>query len=243
MMKISKVLNILKTNSQTTDKQQPVISNVRNSNACPLCGVLLNPIPKRKTKCSACHTDVYVRSKQTLFNSDLLTEEYAFTADFFKELEYIGATKEQYIKTAEELSVKWGFTPKPYDVVWNLSTKMIVSTPRNYGMREGLDTICLIYAAQANYLENRKIDPYTPRLLLNETELDKISIMGDFVKGVEAITNGCCKQCEAICPKTATIEHYKETKLLPYKQCTRKLKTSDDHSWCVCYYAPIIKAS
>jgi hypothetical protein len=77
----------------------------RNTRACPYCGSLFPKEPKKNTRCKSCGEDVYVRTKQNIFNSDLLTKDDTLAMDFFKGLLELGATEDDYFQAASDLTV------------------------------------------------------------------------------------------------------------------------------------------
>lgn len=240
---MKELINFINNRLKKEHKNSSPRKTNRNHNSCPNCGVIFDPIPKRKTKCLSCGIEVYIRSNQELFNSDLLTEDQAYTADFFKELENIGVTKDRYTAMKNKLSAKWGFKAKPYDIIWNLSTAEIVESTKNYRLEEYFRHASMIYMAQANFLENRNKDPYTPRLLMNESDLERFDYNKNIVMSVKINLDNCCDECRLITPINSSARHYLSLKLLPYQKCTRKLRSRDKHSWCICYYSPVIKHS
>ncbi|MDO8621521.1 MAG: hypothetical protein Q7R31_04565 [Candidatus Levybacteria bacterium] len=135
----------------------------RNRSVCPYCDTIFPKPPKRKTRCEKCGGECFVRTKQTIFNSDLLTEEGALAVDFFKELQYLGATIKDYLKVEAELSKKWGTKPKSYDVVWRVSNRLIMQPGKvenDYDPRTSLlQHAKMVAFAQAMYQAKRGNDP------------------------------------------------------------------------------------
>ncbi len=135
----------------------------RNRDVCPYCGTIFSKPPKRKTRCEKCGGECFIRTKQAIFNSDLLTEEDALAADFFKELQYLGTTAENYLKVKAELSKKGETKPKSYDVVWRVSNELIMQPPKaenDYDPRTNLlQHAKMVAFAQAMYQAKRGNNP------------------------------------------------------------------------------------
>ncbi len=135
----------------------------RNRDVCPYCGTIFKKPPKRKTKCEKCGEECFIRTTQTIFNSDILTQEDALAADFFKELQYLGATIDDYLKVEAELSQKWGTKPKSYDVVWGVSNRLVIQPPHSendYDSKSNLlNHAKMVAFAQAMYQAKRGNDP------------------------------------------------------------------------------------
>lgn len=171
----------------------------RNRNKCPYCGAVFDKPPKRKTRCEKCGGDCFIRTTQIIFNSNILTQEDALAADFFKELQYLGATIDDYLKVEAELSQKWGTKPKSYDIVWGLSNRLVGHPPdieNTYDKRSSiLQHAKMVTIAQAIYQVKRGNDPYS--YLKNARNYDiQIGVNREFpVSHFEIETQRCCKAC------------------------------------------------
>lgn len=237
--------NIFKSTEGQEDKPaKQVDRNKRNTGACPNCGSVFTPAPKRKKQCAECGEAVYVRTKQNIFASDLLTEEQALAADFYDDLVYQGATLSDFKKMRDKLTEKWGFNPNPYDIVWGVSNELIIRGPDLSGAydkrREIIQHAKMVTFSQALYQAKRGKDTtsYLNSVANYEIDLHKD---GDFgVNEMEVFSKDCCEVCEEFNGKTFPITGLKEKKILPVKGCTRKLSQGDKFSWCTCMFMPVI---
>lgn len=241
---LDKFIDALKSeddfNESTTEKKK----EPKNSIACPYCGSVLNPAPKRKKKCPDCSKTIYVRTTEQLFNSNLLTEEQALASDFFKELINYGASVSDYQRKEEQLQDKWGFKPSPYDVVWSVSNDLIVNGPNLEDVydktRETLYFAKSISFSQALYQLRRGNDPTSYLIGVNNYDIDLAKTLGIGIAKMEILGDKCCDNCAKLNGKTFSLEELKSKKILPNKVCTRKLNKDDKHSWCVCMYLTVI---
>lgn len=217
---------LLHSNHQSRNESGQA-STARNTSSCPYCGAVLNPAPKKKRACPECSQDIYVRTTQKLFESNLLTKEQALAADFFKDLEYQGATVNDFKDAREALATKWGIDPQPYDVVWRVSNSLV--TRAEY---PGMVTF-----SQALYQLKRGNDP-TPYLRAKYK-----SDTGADNSKYAILTNGCCTACSELENKPITAKEIAATQPLPNPQCSHKLAKGDKYSWCVCSYLPVTPLS
>lgn len=212
---------LLHSSSPGPGQEPPRSPASRNNGACPYCGVQLTNPPKRKIACPECKSPIYVRTTQRIFDSNLLTEEQALAADFFKDLEYQGATVEDFNKARNELAKRWNTDPKPYDIVWRVSNGLVVRV-QNPGM---------VTFSQALYQLKRGNDPapYLRAKYKSEAGTDD--------RKFTIVTNGCCTVCSELEGKVITAKEIATSQPLPNPKCTHKLAKNDKYSWCVCMYA------
>ncbi len=233
-----------KRSVQRAEPEQTVDTKSRNHDACPNCGVIFSPAPKRKKVCPACKQEVFVRTKQQLFNSDLLLEEDALAADFYEQLMFLGATLDDYKKMGAVLAAKWGFKPKSYDVVWGVSNQL-VTRPVGSDVYDKVSAMLYnaksVGFAQALYQANRGKDPSSYKRSVNNYDVQLAQHSGLPLKGFTIETQGCCNECSKYQGKVYTAEKLKSQPLLPLKDCTSKLKPTDKFSWCLCMYSPIYR--
>ncbi|MBI3984425.1 MAG: hypothetical protein HY344_00570 [Candidatus Levybacteria bacterium] len=211
----------------------------RNRNKCPYCGAIFEKLPKRKTKCEKCGEECFIRTTQTIFNSDILTQEDALAADFFKELQYLGATVNDYLKIEAELSKKWGTKPKSYDIVWGVSNRLVGHPPEienDYDKRSSiLHHAKMIAFAQALYQLRRGHDPYSYLKSVHNYEIQLGTIGGILPTYFEVETQDCCEECSKYQGKKYTADELKNNPILPIKDCTSRIEQKD-YAWCMCWY-------
>lgn len=216
----------------------------RNSNSCPNCGAVFDEVPKRKKQCGECGEVLYVRTTQQLFDSDLLTEEQVRASDFYKELMEYGATLEDYHNARKELATKWGFDPKPYDIVWSVSNKLIARGPNLSGAydkkHELLFHAKMITFSQAKYQAYRGHDPAPYKKTVNEYDIQLAQRDGSRVKKFEILAQGCCNECDKLNKTVFSVDEIKNKNVLPQQVCTNKLEKDHKYSWCMCMYLPVI---
>lgn len=214
----------------------------RNRNKCPYCGAVFDKLPKRKTKCEKCGGDCFIRTTQVIFNSDTLTQEDALAADFFKELQYLGATIDDYLKVEAELSQKWETKPKSYDIVWRISNRLIMQPPPKLKNDCDLRTSLLQHAkmvtiAQALYQLRRGHNPYSYLKAARNYEIQLGMNRGLILAYFEVETNSCCDECAKYQGAKWTVEELEKNPILPIRNCINKIEQKD-YAWCICRYSP-----
>ncbi|MFA5933254.1 MAG: hypothetical protein WCV81_03235 [Microgenomates group bacterium] len=207
-----------------------------NNNLCPYCGAIFEKLPKRKTKCPKCEGECFVRTTQTIFPSTLLTKEDALAADFFKELEYLGATTKDYTKIEAELSKRWDTKAKSYDVVWGISNWLITQLSGNESTM--LHNAKMITFGQALYQANRGKNPNSYLGTVHDYEIQIAKRSGLPLSHFVIEADSCCKECSKYQGKKYTAEELKKDPILPIKECTNKLNSTDKFAWCTCIYSP-----
>jgi len=199
--------------------------------ACPYCGVILNKIPKRKTKCPECKEYIYVRSKQTLFSSHFLTKEDAVAVDAMRELAGFGIDKNHYSRKKANLSKKFGQEPNSQDVIWGLYNNLI-SKVQDY------NEASMIYYSMALFL-NKLGKPYFS-VLKQSRKAELKGINKRIIKAVRIQNSGdSCEACKTIDAKIFTVEQALKEMPLPCKECTYSLQGGKP-GFCRCYYELII---
>jgi len=196
---------------------------------CPYCRKVLDRKPQRKTKCPFCNNDIYVRPKQKLFSSTLLTKEDALAVDRLKYLENFGFKGNDFINKRRELSKKFGKEAKSTDVIWGLFNELILKT-------EDLHSLKMIYYEMALFLNKEGKDCFTVLQQSAKMELMKFKQEG-FIKKVRILTAGedSCEACQRLGNKVITIEEALEKIPIPCKDCTRKLY-DEKRGFCRCCY-------
>jgi len=215
----------------------------RNTRTCPYCGSLFPKEPRKKTRCKSCGEDVYVRTKQNIFNSDLLTKDDTLAADFLKGLLDMGATEDDYFRTASDLAAKWGKEPSSPDVVWAVSNRLIMKPPRSYfGGKPDRESLFqhakMVTFLQARYQGERGNNPAK---LLNVVNNYDLKILDHAFRSpglkIEICTNSCCEKCKSLYEgKIYTMAQLKEKSVLPVIECTNLITEDRPYSWCTCFY-------
>ena len=129
-------------NSNTEKESEPI---------CPYCQKVLEKKPQRKVKCAFCNQDIYVRSKQKIFSSDLLNKEDAIAVDWLKNLENYGIKDRDFISEKRELSKKFGKEAQATDVIWGIFNELLLKT-------KDLHSLKMIYHDMALFLNQQEID-------------------------------------------------------------------------------------
>lgn len=212
----------------------------RNSRACPYCGSIFPKPTKRKTRCEDCRGDVYVRTKQLLFNSDLLTEQDMMVADFFKTLAEYGATEDDYFKASQDMRARFGAAASSYDAVWALSNRLIAEKARtSTSPGDAISSAKLITLSQAWYQYRRGHNPAPYLNRVRNYELQEIRNTARlFPEGilVKVSVNGCCDTCGSLFGgKTYDLKDLFENPVLPVPGCTKNLEKRN-YSYCTCIY-------
>ena len=216
---------------------------IRNSTACPHCGVIFAAAPTRKKKCPECYQDVYVRSKQHIFSSHLLNKEDAYTSDFYDQLINLGATLEDYREAERELQKQWGFRPNSYDVAWSVSNQLPMKPIKETGSLDQ-QTSSLMRAefvawAQAQYQLRRGHDPAPYLQNAHDYKLQQLQSSGSKflkLKGAVIATHGCCEACGKYEGRKYNVAQLKQKSVLPIRECIHRLEEDDKYTWCVCLY-------
>lgn len=217
----------------------------RNDRACPYCGTIFPKAPRAKTRCKSCGGYVYVRTKQQIFNSDLLTEEDMLAADFFKMLTDSGATTEAYFRAAADMTEKFGQAANFYDAVWTLSNRMIAEracTSTSPG--DVLSSSKMITLSQAWYQYRRNRNPAPYLRIVRNYELKELSnILRLFPAGIyiTVLSKDCCEACRSrLGDKYYELETLLAEPLLPVADCTKNLEARK-FSYCTCMYTFVEK--
>ena len=196
---------------------------------CPYCRVVLEQELQRKKKCPFCNNDIYVRSKQKIFSSTLLTKEDAIAVDWLKNLENFGIKDNDFINKRIELSKTFGKEAKSTDVIWGLFNELILKT-------KDLNSLKMIYYEMALFLNKEGKDCFSVLQQSAKMELMKFKQEG-FVKKVRILTAGedSCEACRRLENKVFTIKEALEKMPIPCKDCTRKLY-DEKRGFCRCCY-------
>ena len=107
------------------------------TNKCPYCKKRLAKIPLKKSMCEFCGKYIYPRSHPNNREKVLVTEselkkieaewiKYALSHKWFKRLNKLGVTKEDYLKELEILRQRFNMFPFIDDVFWSLFNKLLL---------------------------------------------------------------------------------------------------------------------
>ncbi len=122
--------------------------------ACPHCGTILDKVPTRKAKCPHCGKDIFVRSKQTLFDSPFLTESQADAVDFLKNFEFLGLSDKIFRDKQAQLTAKFGKRASVDDTLWGLYNGLLTQLMKTSDFMQ----LSIIYSQMTVFLTKRGKD-------------------------------------------------------------------------------------
>lgn len=212
----------------------------RNTNACPNCGFVFEPAPARGRKCPECHKPFVVRRNQSLFNSDLLTEEQATDSFCFIQLESAGATIDDAIDTINKLKKQWNKTKiNPRDVLYSL----VMTIPQKYQSDplKMIETAADCYHTWAKREYNAGKDPRPYLETSNDQRLELVKLQratwfNEVAEYAYIYSNHCCDTCRSRNGKRVKITDAKTKKPLPFKDCTNRPDKTKKYSFCEAVY-------
>lgn len=199
---------------------------------CPYCKKELSKKPSRKTKCPFCKKFIFVRNKI------LVTEKDSQAIDFRKRMEGMFSNfSEQYLKTKEDLTKKFGFIPHEMDILWGTSQRLLIDAIKNNDW----------YSAKMIYFEQALLYHYLSKdcfRILQEAkrcELREYQKHG-LIKEVEILTcSNSCSSCKKLSGKRLKIEEAFKKMPIPHKDCSFKLNPNAPTGWCRCMYLSVIE--
>ena len=198
--------------------------------ACPSCGVLLKRQPKRKKRCPACGEDIYVRFKQNLFLSCLLTRENALCSDALMSM---GMGKDDFHAAKAELTKRFGKEPSSTDIIWHLYNSRIIP---NLGTHANAHVV-YYQMALFNYRLGR---PFF-ELLQQACRSELRSYEGkSWIMRVKIRSDGGCPACQKLEGKIIGLEKALKTMPIPCRECTYRLQGGPP-GFCRCDYLPVIE--
>lgn len=205
------------------DRFKKDIILIKSEPICPSCKKTLNKRPTRKTRCPSCGNDIYVRSKPMVFSSTLLTKDESMAVDWLNKLEYHGIGQKDYIDKREELTKKFGRSPKPTDIIWKLYNGRIQEAIKSGNLRllKGLNW----EMARFLYEEGKEFIG----CLQESQKMHLMEYKQQRVEKVRIISGGGCPACINIIKVLAIDVALKEMPI-PVKDCTK--------GWCSCRYIP-----
>jgi hypothetical protein len=199
---------------------------------CPYCGVVLDSAPKRKANCQQCGRFIYVRTKQDVFDSQLLTEVDAISADYLKKLDYLGINSGHYHNKRNSLAEKFGTNPSSRDVMWGLYNDLIVNNIRDYF------TLKQLYFAMAHFQEDLGENFADTLRLARKMELYHYREGG--VDKVAVLSTNCCPECAALHHKVFSVADALNEMPLPCHSCISESRQGGKR-FCLCVYGPYIE--
>jgi predicted RNA-binding Zn-ribbon protein involved in translation (DUF1610 family) len=200
---------------------------------CPHCAIVLKSEPRRKSKCPACGKYIYVRSKQNLFSSHLLTREDAICVDTFKNLAGFGTDESDFFTTKSELSKRFGKAASSTDTIWQLYNNIIAKAKH-------IGQVHTVYYQMALF-RNRLGKPYFN--LLQEAIKAELKNMNIRIIELVKIKNAgnSCPACQQLDGKILSIDQALKTMPIPCESCTYELEGGPP-GFCRCYYEPQINS-
>ena len=187
---------------------------------CPYCGIVVDPVPKRKKDCPSCGKPMYIRKGKLLSEFDALRE------DWLAYLAPLDVSKKDFDEARARLTVQFGQSPGFYDVVWRMLTNVIAAG------RPSADMVNA-YREMARVASFTRTDPRPYLASALRTSLQAMKMEG--VKRVSISSYGgepdfsTCEVCRSLHGTKLPIDEALATLPIPNK-CTR--------DWCRCEYLP-----
>jgi hypothetical protein len=202
--------------------------------ACPYCNQILEKKPKRKMKCPHCGEDIFVRSRQDLFPSILLTEQDARVADHFQTLMGIATfevSQADFFRERRQLAERFGSQPASGDILWSLYQR----TAHDFAAAGELPPP-LLYFLMAHFLYDEGREFRHVLRASNEMELRQYQESLRVHKvSISTGGNASCEACQKLEGRVFTIDEALEQAPIPCKQCTFELSPGKP-GWCRCGY-------
>lgn len=205
---------------------------MHNLPICPYCRCVLTRMPRRKTRCPTCGNDIYVRSKQDVLPTALLTKEDALAADLLRDLESYGIQVDHFRGMDRKLSQQLGRDPFAAEVAWNLA-KMLASQSTD------LQAAGSIYYRMALFLNELGRDHVPVLQKSSQTRLLYCKQHGWERVHIRAAGESSCQACRAQDGRILSTEDALRSMPVPCKDCTTVLFESD-RGFCRCLYEPCI---
>jgi hypothetical protein len=204
---------------------------------CPYCRQILDKRPKRKTKCPHCDKDIYVRARQHLFPSTLLTEQDARVADHLERAKDYGLEDADFAGLREQLSRRFAREPSSGDVLWALFQDTL-----QRAMKSGdLQQCKMLYLEMALFVYEEGREFF--HLLEQSRKMELTAYKRDgFVDRVFIITAGdaSCEACQELKGTVFTIDDALEQMPIPCRDCTFDFQGSGQPGWCRCLYGAVV---
>lgn len=194
---------------------------------CPYCGYHLDTMPKRKKKCRACSEYIYVRTKQSIYPSPLLTEADARAVDWARDLVI---APETFKRVEQQLSKQFGHDPEGTDVIWRIFNESLKST-RSLGGQASILYQMALFLNQ----EGREFG----HLLEQRAKRQLMDLKARGTNKVEILDGGGCDACRALRGKKFTIKKALDKMPIPNKKCTHILY-DPERPFCRCEYVAVL---
>jgi hypothetical protein len=210
---------------------KPIVAPV----ACPYCGVILEKIPQRKTKCLSCLNYIYVRTRPSDRQRVLVTEEGAKKIDdewtminVSQRLKEYGISEEEFASIKSELTQRFNQEPFFNDIIWAFLQKKLLIAMKNGDWSE----MSRMYFEQAIIRYNESKDFFKLLQESRKCDLNNYQIQG--VKKVQILSSGetSCKKCQILNALQLTIKQALQIMPIPVKDC--------ENEYCRCIYIPVL---
>ena|GEM_PF-967283 len=200
---------------------------------CPYCGVEIVPPPTRSGKCPTCGKKV-IRSKRpgeefaTLFTIEQAGENkkgVELARARKRALDHtrkIGCTDSEFAAKERELAKKWGRTPSPNDIFWEISNELLsrASTFDKYSLWGKLHSI---YEHQARVL----VEEGKPHLQTSkEASKAHLHVLEEMCQGMGykkevhiVVGKKCCPECAKLDGQRMSISKALDSLPIPNEQC------------------------
>lgn len=203
---------------------------------CPYCGAEIAPPPKRSGKCPICGKKV-VRANRpgeefaTLFTIEQAEENkkgVELARARKKALDHarkIGCTDSEFATKERELAKKWGKTPSPNDVFWEISNELL-SRSSSFDKYSRWGKLHRIYEHQARVLvEEGKphvhVAKEASRAHLHQLE-EMCRELGLKQEVFIAAGKKCCPECAKLDGQRMSFSKALDTLPIPNEQCMRE---------------------
>ena len=185
--------------------------------------------PQRKLKCPSCRKEIYVRTKQTLYASALLSKEDALVVDNLEFLEKFGVRESDFIREEIELSKRMAEEVRSSDVIWSLFEQKL-SKAKDPELSKSLETQMMVF------LNQEAREPFS--ILQRAAKLKLLKLKERGVRRVWIDNAKCdkCLECLRLAGKVYSIEEALKELPIPVKKCSRKLSEKSQSSYCRCDY-------
>ncbi len=197
---------------------------------CPYCAASLRDMPKKKKKCPACGNYIYVRTKQNLFPSVLLTEEDALAVDGFENLKVYEVTKQDFTKEKNRLLKEERTEVSSIDVCLKLYDNLLLRTT-------DLHVLNMLHLQRALFLYYTNREFFTDLQMSAKMELMVYKQQGNERVSISTCGDASCPDCNKLSGRVYTIDEALREKPIPCKACTFRLH-GGSVGWCRCRYTP-----
>ncbi len=199
-------------------------------NVCPYCGVLIEKVPTRKSKCLDCGRDIFIRSSQNLFPTTLLTEADSKAVALFRPLKDFGVSESDFQKKRDELSKHFGSKASGRDVIWGLYNNEITKSIGDLHRQQ------MLYYQMALFLNEEGRNPSQLIEQSNQVYLQSYKLSG-IVKKVGIIAGEkSCPECQENAKKIYSLEDAIKNNPIPCQKCTHVMEPGK-YSFCRCCYS------